>query len=123
MFLALLFYLRQELFTRFFVNSQISVVFSRLAREGAKLWLDSSRVSIAIKNAFSDSCMQYYEDLTVSQSKTSGSKDQADLDPREADGPAALHRPSPVGIAKAIKNDYELEGMRQAHLRCSPLLL
>jgi len=89
----------------------------RLAREGAKLWLDSSRVSIAIKNAFSDSCMQYYEDLTVSQSKTSGSKDQADLDPREANGPAALHRPSPVGIAKAIKNDYELEGMRQAHLR------
>lgn len=86
-----------------------------LASKGSKLWLDSSRVSVAIKNAFDDACAQYYEDLEIARSKRS-SKGKTAFD-EELNGPAALHRPSPVGIAKAIKNDAELEGMRQAHLR------
>lgn len=71
---------------------------------------------MAIKNAFDDACAQYYEDLEIARSKRS-SKGKTAFD-EELNGPAALHRPSPVGIAKAIKNDAELEGMRQAHLRC-----
>jgi Xaa-Pro aminopeptidase len=101
------------------VKPYTSLVFEikRLAAEGAKLWLDSSRVSVAIKNAFDDACAQYYEDLEIARSKKRGSKERLNTDRDELDGPAALHRPSPVGIAKAIKNEAELEGMRQAHLR------
>lgn len=95
----------------------------RLAAEGAKLWLDSARVSVAIKNAFDDACAQYYEDLEIARSKNRSSKERLNTDMEELDGPAALHRPSPVGIAKAIKNEAELEGMRQAHLRYHPHLL
>jgi len=79
--------------------------------------LDSARVSVAIKNAFDDACAQYYEDLETARSKKRGSKGRSTADREELDGPAALHRPSPIGIAKAIKNEAELEGMRQAHLR------
>ena len=70
-------------------------------------------MSVAIKNAFDDACVQYYEDLEISRSRKRNKEQKEELD-----GPAALHRPSPVGIAKAIKNEAELEGMRQAHLRC-----
>lgn len=87
------------------------------------MWLDSARVSVAIKNAFDDACVQYYEDLETARSRKRGSKEQTTTDKEELDGPAALHRPSPVGIAKAIKNEAELEGMRQAHLRCHSYLL
>lgn len=102
------------------VKPYTSLVFEikRLAAEGAKLWLDSAKISVAIKNAFDDACAQYYEDLEVARSKKKrSSKEQSTIDKEELDGPAALHRPSPLGIAKAIKNDAELEGMRQAHLR------
>jgi Xaa-Pro aminopeptidase len=95
----------------------------RLAAQGAKLWLDSARVSVAIKNAFDDACVQYYVDLEIARSGKRSSKEQTATDKEELDGPAALHRPSPVGIAKAIKNEAELEGMRQAHLRCHSCLL
>lgn len=100
-------------------NSHTYDITFRLAGEGAKLWLDASRVSVAIKNAFSDACMQYYDNCMSSRSSKSGSKEEAEPERKEANGPAALHRPSPVGLAKALKNDAELEGMRQAHLRCS----
>ena len=76
---------------------------------------------MAIKNAFDDACAQYYEDLEIARSQKRGTKEQT-TDKKELDGPAALHRPSPVGIAKAIKNEAELEGMRQAHLRCHSCL-
>lgn len=104
--------------------STASIACLRLAAEGAKLWLDSAKISVAIKNAFDDACAQYYEDLEVARSKKKrSSKEQSTIDKEELDGPAALHRPSPLGIAKAIKNDAELEGMRQAHLRYRSCLL
>lgn len=84
----------------------------RLAEDGAKLWLDGSRLSVAIKNAFSDACLEYYENLAIVRSHVAVGNEAT-----EANGPAALHRASPVGLVKAIKNAAELDGMRQAHLR------
>jgi Xaa-Pro aminopeptidase len=92
------------------VNYQM--VLFRLAQDGAKLWLDGSRVSVAIKNAFSDACLEYYENLASVRSHVADGNEAT-----EANGPAALHRASPVGLVKAIKNAAELDGMRQAHLR------
>ncbi|KAL2612171.1 hypothetical protein R1flu_023863 [Riccia fluitans] len=80
-----------------------------LALRGAKLWLDASKVSVAINNAFSDACVQYYSNLS-----NIASSERQD---REANGPASLHRMSPISRAKALKNDTELKGMKNAHLR------
>ncbi|BBN15819.1 Xaa-Pro aminopeptidase [Marchantia polymorpha subsp. ruderalis] len=81
----------------------------KLALEGSKLWLDASRVSVAIKNAFNDACLQYYSNL--------GSLEASKRELKEANGPASLHRSSPISLSKALKNDAELEGMKNAHLR------
>lgn len=42
------------------------------------------------------------------------SSDRSDGQPS---GPTAVYRSSPIALAKALKNDAELEGMRNAHLR------
>ena len=90
----------------------------RLGATGCKLWLDTSRASVAIVHAFEDACSSYYENSSNnkrSQQAKNGSK-SSDWG-REKTGPAALHRTSPISFAKAIKNFAELEGMKQAHLR------
>ncbi|KAK1258947.1 hypothetical protein QJS04_geneDACA010229 [Acorus gramineus] len=93
-----------------------------LATQGAKLWLDSSTVNAAIVNIFQSACDRYYEGLkNRRQTKT---KPETSLDMLEngkpdfqLQGPAGLYKVSPITLAKAVKNDAELEGMRNSHLR------
>ncbi|KAJ0982680.1 hypothetical protein J5N97_010935 [Dioscorea zingiberensis] len=68
-----------------------------LAAEGGKLWLDSSTVNAAVVSIYKSACNKHGR---------SGEK-----------GPAALFKASPISIAKAVKNEAELEGMRNSHLR------
>ncbi|XP_057778182.1 aminopeptidase P2 [Salvia miltiorrhiza] len=85
-----------------------------LAAKGASLWLDTSSVSIAIVNAFKSACDKY--------SGTSGNVDKnkrtaANGPVNKSRGPTAVYKSSPISFAKAIKNEAELEGMRNSHLR------
>ncbi|XP_042049816.1 aminopeptidase P2-like [Salvia splendens] len=85
-----------------------------LAAKGACLWLDTSSVSIAIVNAFKSACDKY--------SGTSGNVNKnkrtvANGPVNKSRGPAAVYKSSPISFAKAIKNEAELEGMRNSHLR------
>lgn len=82
-----------------------------LAAKGASLWLDTSSVNAAIVNAYRAACDKYYH--------IQGSKQKARIDgsSENLNGPVALRKFSPVSLAKAIKNETELEGMRNCHLR------
>ncbi|KAM0952039.1 putative xaa-Pro aminopeptidase [Dioscorea sansibarensis] len=68
-----------------------------LAAGGAKLWLDSSTVNAAVVSIYKSAC---------NKNGRFGEK-----------GLAGLYRASPVAIAKAVKNESELEGMCNSHLR------
>ncbi|PWA90217.1 metallopeptidase M24 family protein [Artemisia annua] len=77
-----------------------------LAARGAHLWLDTSSVNAAIASTYASACDKFLESL--------GSKSKG----KNLSGvPSALCRNSPVSLAKAVKNDAELEGMRNSHLR------
>ncbi|KAJ7526661.1 hypothetical protein O6H91_16G017600 [Diphasiastrum complanatum] len=80
----------------------------RLAEKGSQLWLDAGNVSVAINNAFSAACRRFYE-ASKGKNKRTGVKD--------SEGPAVIHRPSPIALSKAVKNVAEIEGLKQAHLR------
>nr|ATB19836.1 metallopeptidase M24 family protein [Juniperus oxycedrus] len=93
----------------------------RLANCGSKLWLDTSCTNVAIVDAFHSACNKYFENLPK-RSKQKSIKERNKLVnaksiDSEMEGPLAIHKASPVAIAKAIKNGAELDGMRQAHLR------
>ncbi|CAL5076525.1 unnamed protein product [Urochloa decumbens] len=66
----------------------------RLAEKGAKLWLDSSSVNAAIVTAFKSSCPDV-----------------------ENGAIHAVYNVSPVTLAKSVKNEAEIEGMKNSHLR------
>eukprot|EP00271_Cylindrocystis_brebissonii_P013010 TRINITY_DN32551_c0_g1_i1.p1 TRINITY_DN32551_c0_g1~~TRINITY_DN32551_c0_g1_i1.p1 ORF type:complete len:748 (-),score=129.37 TRINITY_DN32551_c0_g1_i1:498-2741(-) len=77
----------------------------RAAAEGVQLLLDPARISYAVAGVFEEACEKYFE---AQNGGVTGDGTR---------GPAIIARPSPVSLAKAIKNSAELEGMRQAHLR------
>ncbi|XP_054800899.1 aminopeptidase P2 isoform X1 [Prosopis cineraria] len=82
-----------------------------LAAKGVSLWLDTSSVNAAIVNAYKAACDKYYH--------IQGTKQKARIDGSSGNmnGPTAVRKFSPVSLAKAIKNESELEGMRNCHLR------
>ncbi|XP_028770817.1 aminopeptidase P2 [Neltuma alba] len=82
-----------------------------LAAKGASLWLDTSSVNAAIVNAYRAACDKYYHIQGTEQ------KGRVDGSSENLNGPTAVRRFSPVSLAKAIKNESELEGMRNCHLR------
>ncbi|KAJ8751981.1 hypothetical protein K2173_000727 [Erythroxylum novogranatense] len=85
-----------------------------LAAEGAELWLDTSSVNAAIVNTYKSACSKHLENLgSNSVGKTNGSKT---FDGKSW-GPTGVFKPSPVSLAKAVKNSSELEGTRNCHLR------
>ncbi|XP_027349794.1 aminopeptidase P2 isoform X2 [Abrus precatorius] len=94
-------------------NSIISEVES-LAARGASLWLDTSSVNAAIVNAYEAACNRYYQNQE-SRHKTRKKGSDGSID--HSDIPFAVHKVSPVSLAKAIKNEAELEGMQNCHLR------
>lgn len=83
-----------------------------IAGAGKNLWVDPSQVSFAIAKAFADAA-----------------EERGTKRPREEEGAAPppapkakaagvlLEKKSPVSLPKAIKNEAELAGMREAHLR------
>ncbi|KAK7337786.1 hypothetical protein VNO77_18373 [Canavalia gladiata] len=85
-----------------------------LAAQGAALWLDTSSVNAAIVNAYEAACSRYnqnHENKRKTRTKGfNGSIEHLDV-------PFAVHKVSPVSLAKAIKNEAELEGMQNCHLR------
>lgn len=85
-----------------------------LAAKGANLWLDTSSVNAAIVNAYESACYKYPWDSATKSRK----KRNANLNSNgQSGGPCAVYRSSPVSLSKAVKNDAELEGMRNCHLR------
>ncbi|RYR52491.1 aminopeptidase P2 isoform X1 [Arachis hypogaea] len=85
-----------------------------LAAQGAALWLDTSSVNAAIVNAYKAACDRYGQNHEKKhKTRTQG----FDGSNEQLDGPTTLHRCSPVSLAKAIKNEQELEGMKSCHLR------
>ncbi|KAL6543336.1 Aminopeptidase P2 [Orobanche hederae] len=84
-----------------------------LAAKGACLWLDRSSVSVAIVNAFKSACEKYSGTAeNVEKNKRTAANGPVNKSRR----PASLYRGSPISFAKAIKNEAELEGMRNSHL-------
>ncbi|KAK4273462.1 hypothetical protein QN277_021858 [Acacia crassicarpa] len=82
-----------------------------LAAKGASLWLDTSSVNAAIVNTYKAACDKYYHiQGTKQKPRTDGSSENLN-------GPTAVLKFCPVSLAKAIKNESELEGMRNCHLR------
>lgn len=87
------------------------IFFFRLAARGASLWLDTSSVNAAIVNAYRAACDRYYQNCeNKHKTRTNGFDGSSDV-------PFSVHKVSPVSQAKAIKNESELEGMRNCHLR------
>ncbi|GJZ06156.1 probable Xaa-Pro aminopeptidase P [Tanacetum coccineum] len=77
-----------------------------LAARGAHLWLDTASVNAAIASTYATACNKCLESL--------GSKNKGK---NLSGAPSALCKSSPVSLAKAVKNDAELEGMRNSHIR------
>jgi Xaa-Pro aminopeptidase len=76
-------------------------------------------VNAAIVSAFKSSCDRYMKKKVKSVKKVEGKEKTP-----EPDGPGsqngelnAMYRVSPVTLAKAIKNEAEIEGMKNSHLR------
>lgn len=94
----------------------------RLAEKGAKLWLDSSSVNAAIITAFKSSCDRRMKKKGKAGKKV-GEKEASSDDPITGDLGvqngviSAVYNVSPVALAKSVKNDAEIEGMKNSHLR------
>jgi len=85
---------------------------SDLAAQGCVLWMDPSKVSYAMKMAASSSSQ-----TSKSITKPPTRKRVKTGDKEEPLKPKICPKPSPVGLAKSIKNSVELEGMKEAHVR------
>lgn len=94
-------------------NTRLFFFFS-LAAQGANVWLDISSVNAAIVKTFNSACERYYQSL---ESKTKSKTKMSDDSNGWSGGPTGIYRVSPISLAKAVKNDSELEGMRSCHLR------
>lgn len=102
-----------------FVNAalflELSLIFFfSLAARGTSLWLDTSSVNAAIVNAYKAACDRYYQNH---KSKHKTRNKGLDGSIENSDVPFAVYKVSPVSLAKAIKNEMELEGMQNCHLR------
>ncbi|KAH6826573.1 Metallopeptidase M24 family protein [Perilla frutescens var. hirtella] len=86
-----------------------------LAAKGACLWLDTSSVSVAIVNTYKSACDKYSSIAGIVNKKNK--RTVVNGPGNKSFGPAAVYKSSPVSLGKAIKNEAELEGMRNSHLR------
>ncbi|CAJ2631626.1 unnamed protein product [Trifolium pratense] len=96
-------------------NSIISET-ENLAARGAALWLDTSSVNAAIVNAYNAACDKYYQNYE-NKHKTGNKVFDGSNEKSDVGAPIAVHKLSPVSLAKAIKNETELKGMQNCHLR------
>ncbi|PIN10226.1 Xaa-Pro aminopeptidase [Handroanthus impetiginosus] len=85
-----------------------------LAAKGACLWLDPSSVSAAIVSTYKSACDKYFGTAGVVNETNRTSKNGPD---GRSSGLTAVYKSSPLSLPKAMKNEAELEGMRNSHLR------
>ncbi|PIN25663.1 Xaa-Pro aminopeptidase [Handroanthus impetiginosus] len=85
-----------------------------LAAKGACLWFDPSSVSAAIVSTYKSACDKYVGTAGVVNENNRTSKNGPD---GRSSGPTAVYKSSPLSLPKAMKNEAELEGMRNSHLR------
>ncbi|XP_010935071.1 aminopeptidase P2 [Elaeis guineensis] len=93
-----------------------------LAAQGAKLWLDTSSVNAALVSRFKSACNKHlakFENKARDKVDWETSPDMAPNKHQDAriEGPSGLYKPSPVILAKAVKNKAEIDGMRSCHFR------
>lgn len=85
-----------------------------LAAKGAHLWLDTSSVNAAIVNTYKAACEQYSGSLDSDRKNKNKTHRVTN---GQSGVPTAVCKISPILLAKAVKNQAELEGMRNSHLR------
>jgi Xaa-Pro aminopeptidase len=78
--------------------------------------LDTSSVNAAIVNAYKAACDKYYQNYE-NKHKTGNKVFDGSNEKSDVGVPFAVHKLSPVSLAKAIKNETELKGMQDCHLR------
>lgn len=102
----------------------------RFAKEGVRIWMDPAKVSYAMKMVALEASGAM-NNTTQQQEKSSGSRgtrkrgrnssgngtETVDGTNAASSAPIVLEKTSPVGQAKAVKNEKELAGMREAHVR------
>ncbi|XP_006657547.2 aminopeptidase P2 [Oryza brachyantha] len=93
----------------------------RLAQSGKKLWLDSSSINAAIVNVFRASCDRHVNKRGKA-GRQSGKESPSGEPGSGSSGVQngnlqALYKVSPVTLAKAVKNEAEIEGMKSSHIR------
>ncbi|GAB2280214.1 Aminopeptidase P2 [Dionaea muscipula] len=54
---------------------------------------------------------------TSGTEKKYNAETHATINGKFSDGPTGVYRSSPLAVAKAVKNEAEIEGMRNSHLR------
>ncbi|XP_010464060.1 PREDICTED: probable Xaa-Pro aminopeptidase P isoform X2 [Camelina sativa] len=85
-----------------------------LAARGAQLLMDPSSLNVAIISTYKSACERY--------TRNSESEERANLKFTDSSSgyianPSGIYMQSPISWAKAIKNDAELQGMKNSHLR------
>ncbi|KAL9253418.1 Aminopeptidase P2-like protein [Drosera capensis] len=85
-----------------------------LALEGACLWIDGSLVNAAIVNTFKTGWDKHLEKLSNKKKDVIGTHGVIN---GKISGPTGVYRSSPVAVAKAVKNQAEIDRMRSSHLR------
>jgi Xaa-Pro aminopeptidase len=96
----------------------------KVAEGGAKIWMDPTKVSYSLKTLAVVAATSGKNNGNGNGARKRG-RSTASPDPPPAAAAAAaaaarsvmLERPTPVSVAKAIKNEGELEGLKEAHLR------
>lgn len=89
-----------------------------LARRGCKIWLDPAKANLALYEGVQDAVKDALSTQKRKKSQSKKRKSDGDsVSPALSLDAAVVEAPSPIAMAKAIKNPAELEGMREAHLR------
>ncbi|CAI5464864.1 unnamed protein product [Closterium sp. Yama58-4] len=110
----------------------------RSAMDGARLWLDPASASSAVLCSVEAACAQFYEQRASGKGGFGGKKgkkgekgekkskegkggkgreERGGGGGEEVEGPAVLSHTTPISLAKALKNESEIEGMKNAHIR------
>lgn len=85
----------------------LTLSFISLAARGAQLLMDPSTLNVAIISTYKSACEKYSSKPESKEKFTDGSSTK----------PSGIYMQSPISWSKAIKNDAELQGMKNSHLR------
>lgn len=88
--------------------------FLSLAARGAQLLMDPSTLNVAIISKYKSACERYSR---KSESEEKDKRKFTDSSCGYPANPSGIYMQSPISWAKAIKNDAELQGMKNSHLR------